>query len=132
MRFVLAEADVLLRAFTRRDPDLLLVHLVTTLVRERRLAIQHWVRQALLARTRDARQFLRLEHALAAFPAPRIAADDYVAAARLAQRLSEQGQPITRLQSLSWAVADRLDAEIWAHEKPWPAFASQGCPMYAP
>jgi len=130
MSFVLPEADVLARAFTRRDPDLLLIHQITSHIRARTMAIGHWVRQALLARTRDGRQFDRLAHALSAFPAPRLLPSDYVEAAQRMQRLREQGIAIAHHQSLAWTVAARLHAQVWSNDKPWPALASQGCPVY--
>lgn len=128
--FVLPEVDILLRAFTRRDPDLLLIHHVTRHVRARTLAIGHWTRQALLARTRDGRQFARLAHALAAFPAPRLLPTDHVDAARRMQRLREQGVPVSGRQALAWTVAERLGAQVWSNEKPWHALAGQGCPLH--
>jgi hypothetical protein len=128
---VLPEADVLLRAFSRRDPDLLLIHQVTRCIRDRRLVIGHWARQALLARTRDGRQFDRLAHALAAFPAPRLEPGDYVEAAHRMQRLRDLAIPIAGRQALAWTVAERLGGEVWSNDKPWPALASQGCPVHA-
>jgi len=127
--FVLPEADILARAFTRRDPDLLLIHQVTSQARARTLAIGHWVRQALLARTRDGHQFARLAQALSAFPAPRLVPEDYVEAALCSQRLREQGVAVTTSQALAWTVAIRLDAQVWSHDKAWAALVSYGCPL---
>ena len=130
MTFVLPEADILARVFTRRDPDLLLIHQVTSQVRARTLLIGQWVRQALLARTRDGRQFDRLAHALSAFPAPRLLPGDYIEAAHRQQRLREQGVPIAHHHALAWTVAERLHAQVWSNDKPWHALAGQGCPCY--
>ena len=132
MTFVLPEADILARVFTRRDPDLLLIHQVTSLTRERRLLIAHPVRQALLARTRDGRQFARLAHALAAFPAPRQSPNDYLEAAHRQQRLREQGVPIAPAVALAWTLAERLQAQVWSNDKAWMMLAGQGAPVYVP
>ena len=130
MTFILPEADILTRAFTRRDPDLLLIHQVTSLTRERRLLIAHPVRQMLLARTRDGRQFARLAHALSAFPAPRLLPIDYLEAAHRQQRLREQGVPIAPALALAWTLAERLQAQVWSNDKAWTALAGQGVPQY--
>ena len=119
---------MLKRAFTRHDPDLLTVNQMTALVRERRLAIAPWVRQQILAATRDIRQLNRLAHALAGFPVPRVETDDHVEAARREQRLREQGLPLTPAQALSWTVAERRGALIWSNDKPWAAI---GCALFS-
>ena len=132
MTFVLPEADILARVFTRRDPDLLLIHQVTSLIRARTLLIGHPVRQALLARTRDGRQFARLAHALSAFPAPCLLASDYLEAAHRQQRLREQGVPIAPHLALAWTLAERLQAQVWSNDKAWTGLAGMGCPLYVP
>lgn len=132
MSFVLPEAEVLQRAFSRRDPDLLLVHQVGEVVRARRLLVAHPVRQELLARCRDERQFMRLDQVLAAFPAPRADARDAVAAARIALRLRERGVAISGPQALTWAVAARLGALVWALDPAWDRLQDLGCPRFAP
>jgi hypothetical protein len=129
--WVCPEADVLLRAFSRRDPDLLTVNQMTSLVRERRLAIAPWVRQQALALTRDQRQLDRLAQAFAAFPAPRVEPDDHVEAARREQRLRDLGLAVTSAQALSWTVAERRGALVWSNDKPWAALATQGCPLFS-
>ena len=132
MTWVCPEADVLMWAFSRRDPDLLTVNQMTELIRGRRLVIAPWVRQQILATTRDGRQLTRLALALAPFPMPRVAADDHVEAARREQRLRDQGIPLTASQALSWAVAERCGSLIWSNDKLWSALAAQGCPMFSP
>jgi predicted nucleic acid-binding protein len=127
MTWVCPEADVVTLAFTRRDPDLLTVNQMTALVRARRIAIAPWVRQQQLAATRDARQLDRLAQALAAFPAPRVDADDYVEAARREQRLREQGSALSPAQALSWTVADRHGLLIWTND---PVLVEQDCPLF--
>lgn len=131
MTWVCPEADVLLRAFSRRDPDLLTVNQMTSLVQERRLAIAPWVRQQALAATRDGRQLDRLAQALACFPALRVDPADHAEAARREQRLREQGIAVTPAQALSWTVAERRGAQVWSNEKPWAALATQGCPLFS-
>lgn len=130
MTLVLAEADVLERAFTRREPDLLIIHQVTGLIRERRLMIPGWVRHALLRRTRDARNLARLAHVLAGFPTPRLHDDDHAAAALLEMRLREQGQAIQPHQALTWVVARRLALPVWSRDRIWSAFVAQGGAIY--
>ena len=132
MSFVLPEADILLRVFTRRDPDLLLIHHVTSLTRARALLIALPVRQVVLARTRDSRQFSRLAHALSAFPVPRLLANDYLDAAHRQQRLREQGVTIVPSVALAWTLAERLQSQVWSNGKAWAALAGQGAPLYQP
>jgi len=129
--WVCPEADVLMRAFSRRDPDLLTVNLMTSLVHDRRLVIAPWVRQQVMAATRDGRQLDRLAQALANFPIPRIAADDHVEAARREQQQREQGMALSPTQALSWTVAERRGMQIWSNDKPWAALATQGCPLFS-
>ncbi len=131
MTWVCAEADILMQAFSRRDPDLLTVNQMTELVRERRVAIAPWVRQQVLAATRDARQLDRLAQALAAFPAPRVYPEDHVEAAHREQRLREQGQLLSPAQALSWTVADRRGMLIWSNDRIWTLLVAQGCPMFS-
>lgn len=131
MTWVCPEADVLLRAFSRRDPDLLTVNHLTALIQERRVAIAPWVRQQVLTATRDARQLDRLAQALASFPVPRVEPDDHIEAARREQRSREQGIPLTPAQALSWTVAERRGAQVWSNDKPWAALATQGCPLFS-
>ena len=130
MTWVCPEADVLIRAFSRRDPDLLTVNLIISLVHDRRLAIAPWVRQQVLAATRDSRQLDRLAQALANFPIPRIDADDHVEAARREQHQREQGVALSPTQALSWTVAERRGMQIWSNDKPWAVLATQGCPLF--
>jgi hypothetical protein len=123
--WVIAEADVWLKGFNRSHPDPLVVHRLGALVRERRLLLPGLVRQGVLARTRDARQFARVAELLAGFPVvlPRIADD--LEAARLRQRV----RALDPARALLWAQALATRAKIWSDDPAWRALAAQGCPL---
>jgi len=116
LSLVLPEMDVLLRAFGRADPDPGAVREFTALTRERRIFLVGWVRQGLLTRCTDDRQFQRLQSALAPFPDLGIRPPDHVAAAHLTRQLRERGGSIQAAQSLLWIMAERASAEIWTRE----------------
>ncbi|HYE06542.1 MAG TPA: PIN domain-containing protein [Planctomycetota bacterium] len=127
MSWVIADADVWIKGFNRSHPDPLAVHRLGALVRERRLLVPGLIRQGVLARTRDARQFARVAELLAAFPEvpPRMADD--LEAARLRQRV----RGLDPARALLWAQAITCGARLWSDDPSWTEFAAHGCPLIA-
>jgi hypothetical protein len=128
---VLPDLDIWLKALSRRDPDLLVVHGFKRAVEARRVFLLGLVRQALLARVRDERQFARLAHALSAFPDLPVLARDHVRAAAIIRGLRGRVAAVTPWQALLWAVAERLPALVWSEARSWSPLAAQACPVSA-
>lgn len=128
---VLPDLDVWLKAFSRQDPDPLVVHGFAAAVKARRIFLLGLVRQALLARARDERQFARLERALSAFPDLPVLARDHVRAATIIRGLRGRVPAVSPWQALLWAVAERLPAAVWSAGRSWQPLAEQGCPVSA-
>ncbi len=128
---VLPDLDIWLKALSRQEPDPLVVHGFKQAVELRRIFLLGLVRQALLARVRDERQFTRLERALAAFPDLPVLARDHVRAASIIRGLRGRVAAVTPWQALMWAVAERLPAMVWSHGRSWQPLAAQGCPVSA-
>lgn len=126
---LLPDVDIWLRAYSRQDPDPLVVHAFSRQVHARSVLLVGLVRQALLARTRDARQFTRCVEALAGFPDLPVQPRDHLQAAALVQRLRAVQLAISPWQALLWAIAERVGAAIWSQERHWQALRSQGCPL---
>jgi hypothetical protein len=126
---LLPDIDIWLRAYSRQDPDPLVVHAFSRQVQARGVLLVGLVRQALLARTRDSRQFVRLDDALAGFPDLPVQPRDHRRAALLVQRLRAAQLAISPWQALLWAVAERIGASIWSQERHWQALRTQGCPL---
>jgi len=129
MQPILPDADIWLRAFSRSDPDPLVVHSFARHVRDRRIFLIGWVRQALLARVRDERQFTRLAWVLSAFPDLPLLPQDHERAAQTTRRMREIQVAASPWTALVWAVAERLDGVVWSREPAWQSLAVQGCPL---
>jgi hypothetical protein len=129
MKPVLPDLDVWLRAFSRQDPDPLMVHGFKRGVERRQVFLVGLVRQALLARTRDDRQFARLTRALCGFPDVTVLPKDHVRAAVLVQGLRRQRLALSPWQALLWAVAERSGGAIWSGARTWAPLAAAGCPV---
>jgi hypothetical protein len=129
LELVLPDIDIWLKAFSRQGPDPMVVHAFRRQVQERRVLLVGMVRQALLARSRDARQFARLDEVLSGFPDLPVQARDHRRAAMLIQRLRSQQLALSPWQALLWAVAERLPAHIWSQERHWQTLAERGCPL---
>lgn len=129
MKPVLAEMDVLLAAFSREARQPAVVRVVGRLIDERRLFMVGWVRQGLLTRTADNRQFHRLVRALTPFPDVPIQAEDHVIAAQLTCELRQRGAAVQPAQALLWCMADRLSCDIYTLEKRWWALERLGAPL---
>jgi len=81
---ILPDVDIWQRALSRTDPDPFVVHHFGGYVRHRQLFLLGWVRQTLLARVRDDRQFTRLAWVLTSWPdLPTIPRDHEQAAIRM-------------------------------------------------
>jgi hypothetical protein len=128
---VLPDLDIWLKAFSRRQPDPLIVHEFGRRVSDRRVLLLGWVRVSLLARVRDERQAARLRWLLDGFPDPRISVDDQVRAAAILRMLAASGSALSMWSALAWAVAERLQARIWSADQRWQALAAHGCPWSA-
>ena len=129
-RIVLPEVDVWLRAFSRQQPDFAVVNRIEALINERRIFLIGWVRQGLLARTADNRQFRRLVQSLAGFPDIGIHSQDHIAAAELSFRLRDRGVSIMPAQALMWVMANRVDGLIWSAERRWQTLEPYGLPLF--
>ena len=70
IELLLPDVDIWLRAYSRQDPDPLVVHAFSRHVLARGVILVGLVRQALLARTRDSRQFARLGRQTPPSPLP--------------------------------------------------------------
>jgi hypothetical protein len=126
---IIPDADVWAKALSRNDPDPLIVHAFAHHVRHRRIFLVGWVRQALLARVRDDRQFHRLAWVLASFPDLPLLPSDHEHAAALTRRMRDRSVAASPWSSLLWAVAERLHGEIWSRERGWQTLADHGCPL---
>ncbi len=129
LELILPDVDIWLKAFSRQDPDPLVVHGFAQRVRGRQVYLLGLVRQALLARTRDPRQGVRLNHVLSAFPDLPMLGRDHTRAAAIIQRLRATGQVASPWQALMWAIAERLQGRIWSQERHWQVLAPHGCPL---
>ena len=127
---VLPDADIWWKAFSRQDPDPAVVHAFAVAVRARRVFLIGWVRQALLARVREERQFARLTWVLSAFPDLPLLPRDHERAASITRRMRELQVPVSAWSTLVWAVAERLDGVVWSRERHWQALQAHGCPVY--
>ena len=127
---VLPDADIWWKAFSRQDPDPAVVHAFGLAVRARRVFLIGWVRQALLARVREERQFARLTWVLSAFPDLPLLPRDHERAASITRRMRELHVPVSAWSTLVWAVAERLDGVVWSRERHWQALQTHGCPVY--
>ena len=129
LRLVLPDVDVLVRCFTRRHPDLSAIKHFQALVAERRLFLLGWVRQIVLERCVQETQLKRFAQQLAAFPDLHIVRADYEVAAELRLLLRDQQIRASSRQLFLWALAKRLDADIWSYDKSWLALRVAGCPL---
>lgn len=129
MKPVLPDLDIWLKAFSRQHPDPLVVHGFKGGVERRQFFLLGLVRQALLARTRDERQFARLSRVLYGFPDVTVLATDHVRAAALVQAQRRQRRVLSPWQALLWAVAERSGGVIWSSERSWAPLAAAGCPV---
>lgn len=127
---VLPEVDVLLRAFSRQDPEPAVVTRSSELIAERRMFLVGWVRQGLLTRCRDERQFQRLLAAMAPFPDLPIQPADHVAAAALTRELEDRTIAIQPAQALMWAMAERVGGSIWSLQVRWRKLERYGAPLF--
>jgi hypothetical protein len=127
---VLPDVDIWWKAFSRQDPDPGVVHAYAQAVRDRRVFLIGWVRQALLARVRDERQFMRLAWVLSAFPDLPLLPRDHERAASITRRMREIQVPVSAWSTLVWAVAERLDGVVWSRERHWQSLALHGCPVW--
>lgn len=126
---VVPDADIWWKAYSRQNPDPAVVHVFGQAVRDRRIFLIGWVRQALLARVRDERQFARLAWVLSAFPDLPLLPRDHERAASITRRMRELQVPASAWSALVWAVAERLDGVVWSRESGWQALAVHGCPL---
>lgn len=129
MQPILPDADIWHRALSRQDPDPMVVHAFGRHVRDRRVFLIGWVRQALLARVRDERQFTRLAWVLSSFPDLPLLPRDHEQGAQIMRRMRELQVPVSPWSALVWATAQRLDGVVWSRERSWQSLAPHGCPL---
>ena len=127
---VLPELDVLVKGFSRTNPDPAVVSHIDQLIQDRRLFLVGWVRQGLLSRARDDRQFQRLMAALSPFPDLPITPPDHVAASALGRDLANHAITIQPAQALLWIMAERSGAQIWSQQNRWRNLERFGAPLY--
>jgi hypothetical protein len=126
---ILPDLDIWLKAFSRSTAEPLVVHDFGRHLQDRRVVLVGWIRQGLLSRVADQRQFNRLEIALAAFPDLRVLIDDHLQAARLARRMRDRGMTLGPWQALLWTLAQRIGGVVWSGEAHWKALRGAGCPL---
>jgi hypothetical protein len=126
---ILPELDIWLKAFSRRAPDPRIVHAFTRHVTDRRILTLGWIRQGLLARAADERQFVRLEWLISAYPEVQVLTTDHVQAARRTRSLRESGIALAPWQALLWTVAERIGGVIWCEDHRWQLLQRHGCPL---
>lgn len=127
---ILPDLDIWLRAFSRADPDPLVVHAFAPLVRARRIFLMGWLRQGLLVRARDRRQQDRLAWILSGFPDVPVTALDHMRAARLAAD-HRAVHAIDPWRALMWAVTRRIGGDVWSRAPGWRPLVALGCPVRA-
>jgi hypothetical protein len=127
---ILPDADVWMRAFSRRAPDPLVVHRFGILVRARRVVLMGSVRQVVLAQAGDERQFGRLAWILSGWPDLPLKVADHERGAAVMRQLGPMGVTIGPSQAVMWAVAERLGALVWSNARSWQALVPHGCPWW--
>jgi hypothetical protein len=131
MRPVLPDVDIWIKAFSRQVPDPLVVHAFKRAVERRQIFMVGLVRQALLARTTNDRQLLRLSQVLGGFPDLPISSVDHVEAARRIQGQRSQRLVLSPWQAVLWSLAERTGALIWSQAQHWSPLIANGCPASA-
>ncbi|MBA3707288.1 MAG: hypothetical protein H0W83_00540 [Planctomycetes bacterium] len=126
---ILPDLDIWVRALSRQVPDPLVVHAFARRVEQRQVFMIGWIRQGLLARVRDERQFARLSWVLSAYPDLRVLPADHLRAAMIARILRRKDVPIAPWPALLWAVAERLGGRIWSQGRQWRTWVGDGCPL---
>jgi hypothetical protein len=129
IRPILPDLDIWLKAFSRSTAEPLVVLEFGRHLQDRRVVLVGWIRQGLLSRAADDRQFNRLEIALAAFPDLRVLTADHLLAARLARRMRDRGVTLGPWQALLWTLAERIGGSVWSGAAHWKALRSAGCPL---
>ena len=127
---VLPELDVMIRGLSRTSPDPAVVSHLDQLIQDRRLFLVGWVRQGLLSRARDDRQFQRLVAALSPFPDLPITPPDHVAASALGRDLATHAISIQPAQALLWVMAKRSGAQVWSLQYRWRSLQRFGAPLH--
>lgn len=127
--WVIPDLDILLRIFSRRHPDLTLIQNFKTMVRERRVIILGWVKQALYERCQQQSQMHRLASYLRYYPDVSVTDADYERLAERRFQLREQGVTASSRQLLLWVIADRVQARIWSLDKHWLSLQGFKCPL---
>ncbi len=128
LTLVLPDVDIWLRAFSRHQPDPLVVHAFGRAVGERRVVLVGAVQQQVLARLRDEGAAARMAALLAAFPLLRAVGADHRRAAELMRRGGPGGAPGAGA-ALLWAQAERVRGVVWSREARWVAWGRAGCPV---
>jgi hypothetical protein len=129
LRPVLPDVDMWIKAFSKQMPEPLVVHAFKQAVEQRRIFLFGLVRQAVLARTINERQFARLSRALAGFPDVPILSRDHVRAAERIQQARANRMMLSPWQALAWTVAERTGACIWSTARHWSPLTAAGCPV---
>jgi hypothetical protein len=128
IRPVLPDVDIWIKAFSRQQPDPLVVHAFKLAVERRQIFMIGLVRQALLARTTNDGQLMRLSQVLGGFPDLPIHAADHVAAARRIQAHRSRRLVMSPWQAVLWSLAERTGAMIWSQAQHWSPLIANGCP----
>jgi len=125
--WIIAEADIWVRALSRLQPDPGIVHRLGEAIRARRLLVPGMVRLVVLSLTRDQRQFARLGGIFAGFPELPVLERDYDEAARLMQRHRREG--LGERPALLWAIATRCHASLWTDDRVTVSLSRIGLPL---
>ncbi len=126
---ILPDHDIWVKAFSRQAPDPMIVHAFARHLGDRRLFLLGWVRQSLLARVRDERQFSRLSWLLSAFPDLRVLPVDHQRAAMLVRQMRGREVALAAWPALLWAVSERVRGRVWSQDRRWQVLAIHGCPL---
>lgn len=126
---VIPDVDIWHRAFSRLEPDPQVVHEFATLARKRQIILLGWVRQTLLSRVRDERQYTRLVWVLGGWPDQPLRSRDHEQAADLGRRLRAVQTSIQPWNALVWVVANRVGAQVWSLDRSWHGLGHHGCPL---
>ena len=126
---VIPDVDIWHRAYSRLEPDPQVVHEFAQLARDRRILLLGWVRQTLLSRVRDERQYTRLVWVLGGWPDLPLRSRDHEQAADLGRRMRSMQTTIPPWNALVWVVAERVGAQVWSSDRSWQGLGRHGCPL---
>lgn len=124
--FVIPDIDIWVRGLSRLHPDPKVVHRLSEHVKKREVILANAVRHAVLARTQDDRQLVRLNEAFTGFPELSPPPDDI---ARLVQRMRAKSLDLPIATAVLWSLARRVRGKIWSSDPGWRVWQQNDCPV---